>query len=100
MYAAAKQAIERARAGQGPTLIEAMTFRFEGHVFGDADTYMAKGEKEAAKARDPVPRFRAWLIEHGHATRGGTRRHRRRNRTRKSTPRSKFALDEPEPDLR
>jgi TPP-dependent pyruvate/acetoin dehydrogenase alpha subunit len=67
MYAAAKQAIERARAGQGPTLIEAKTFRFHGHVFGDADKYMAKGEKEAAMAHDPVPRFRAWLIEHGHA---------------------------------
>jgi TPP-dependent pyruvate/acetoin dehydrogenase alpha subunit len=68
VYAAAKQAIERARAGQGPTLIEALTFRFEGHVFGDADAYMKKGEKEAAKARDPVPAFRSWLIEGKHAT--------------------------------
>ena len=42
-----------------------MTFRFQGHVFGDADAYMAKGEKEAAMARDPVPRFRAWLLEGG-----------------------------------
>ena len=42
----------RARA-EGPTLIEAMTFRFFGHVFGDADAYMRKGEKEAAMARDP-----------------------------------------------
>jgi acetoin:2,6-dichlorophenolindophenol oxidoreductase subunit alpha len=68
VYAAAKQAIERARAGQGPTLVEALTFRFEGHVFGDADAYMKKGEKEAAKARDPVPAFRSWLIEGKHAT--------------------------------
>jgi acetoin:2,6-dichlorophenolindophenol oxidoreductase subunit alpha len=68
MYAAAKTAIERARAGEGPTLIEAMTFRFYGHVFGDADQYMAKGEKEAAMARDPVVRMRSWLIEQGHAT--------------------------------
>jgi len=62
MYAAAAEAIERARAGEGPTLIEAMTFRFHGHVFGDADSYMAKGEKEAAMAADPVPRLRARLI--------------------------------------
>jgi acetoin:2,6-dichlorophenolindophenol oxidoreductase subunit alpha len=68
MYSAAKQAVDRARAGQGPTLIEAKTFRFNGHVFGDADRYMAKGEKEAAMARDPVTRFRAWLIEQGHAS--------------------------------
>ena len=67
-YAAAREAIERARSGKGPTLIEAKTFRFFGHVFGDADKYMDKGEKEAAMARDPVPRFRAWLIEHGHAS--------------------------------
>jgi pyruvate dehydrogenase E1 component alpha subunit len=67
MYAVAREAIERARAGQGPTLIEATTFRFFGHVFGDADKYMQPGEKEAAMARDPVPRFRAWLIEQGHA---------------------------------
>ena len=43
LYAAAKGAIERARAGQGPTLLEAETFRFNGHVLGDADAYMGKG---------------------------------------------------------
>jgi len=68
MYAAAEEAIDRARAGAGPTLIEAMTFRFFGHVFGDVDGYMRKGEKEAAMANDPVPAWRAWLIQQGHAT--------------------------------
>lgn len=67
VHAAARAAVERARAGEGPTLIEAMTFRFHGHVFGDPDAYMDKAEKAAAIAADPVPRFRAWLIEHGHA---------------------------------
>jgi TPP-dependent pyruvate/acetoin dehydrogenase alpha subunit len=65
VYKAARAAIIRAREGDGPTLIEAMTFRFHGHVFGDADAYMAPGEKEAAMARDPVPRYRAWLVEGG-----------------------------------
>jgi acetoin:2,6-dichlorophenolindophenol oxidoreductase subunit alpha len=65
VYAASREAVARARAGEGPTLIEAKTFRFHGHVFGDADAYMNKGEKEAAMARDPVPRFRAWLLEGG-----------------------------------
>jgi acetoin:2,6-dichlorophenolindophenol oxidoreductase subunit alpha len=65
VYAASREAVARARAGEGPTLIEAKTFRFHGHVFGDADAYMDKGEKEAAMARDPVPRFRAWLLEGG-----------------------------------
>jgi len=65
VYAVARTAVARARAGEGPTLIEAKTFRFHGHVFGDADAYMAPGEKEAAMARDPVPRFRNWLLEGG-----------------------------------
>ena len=68
MYEAAKKAVDRARSGAGPTLIEARTFRFFGHVFGDADTYMQEGEKESAMTRDPVPAFRGWLIANGHAS--------------------------------
>lgn len=68
MYAVANEAIARARAGQGPTLIEAMTYRFFGHVFGDADNYMDKARKAKAIADDPVPAFRATLIESGVAS--------------------------------
>ena len=68
MYAAAREAINRARDGEGPTLIEAMTFRFFGHVFGDDDFYIPKEEKAAAMAKDPVPAFRAKLIETGVAS--------------------------------
>lgn len=68
VYAAAREAVERARAGEGPTLIEAMTFRFFGHVFGDADNYMDKDRKKAAMEADPYPRFRARLITEGHAS--------------------------------
>lgn len=68
MFAAAREAVERARAGEGPTLIEAMTFRFHGHVFGDADAYMDKAQKQAAMAADPVPLFRAHLIANGIAS--------------------------------
>jgi len=68
MFAAAKEAIDRARAGEGPTLIEAMTYRFFGHVFGDQDAYMDKARKAEAMANDPVPRFRAKLIETGVAS--------------------------------
>lgn len=65
MYAAAREAVERARAGEGPTLIEAMTFRFFGHVFGDADKYMPPEQKKAAMEADPYPAFRAKLIATG-----------------------------------
>lgn len=68
MYAAANEAIERARNGDGPTLIEAMTFRFFGHVFGDDDFYMTKEEKAEAISKDPVPAFRARLIADGVAS--------------------------------
>lgn len=68
VHSAAMRAVERARSGGGPTLIEATTFRFFGHVFGDMDSYMRKGEKEAARAKDPVPAFRAWLVANQHAT--------------------------------
>ncbi len=67
MYGAVREAVERARAGEGPTLIEAMTFRFYGHVFGDADRYMDKAEKQKWVADDPYPRFRAQLIADGSA---------------------------------
>ena len=68
MYNAARDAVERARTGEGPTLIEAMTFRFHGHVFGDPDKYMDKDEKAKWVAADPYPIFRAKLIADGSAT--------------------------------
>jgi acetoin:2,6-dichlorophenolindophenol oxidoreductase subunit alpha len=68
MYAAAKEAIDRARAGEGPTLIEAKTFRFFGHVFGDADGYMDEGERARHMANDPYPIYRDALIAGGDAT--------------------------------
>lgn len=68
MYAAAATAIDRARAGSGPTLIEALTFRFFGHVFGDDDSYMAPGELAARMNEDPYPRFRQWLVSARHAS--------------------------------
>lgn len=68
MYAAAHAAVQRARDGDGPTLLECMTFRFFGHVFGDDDAYMDKQQKADAMAADPVPAFRAKLIETGVAS--------------------------------
>ena len=65
MYAAAAEAIARARAGEGPTLIEAMTFRFFGHMYGERDDYMDKSLKQTAIDADPYPRFRAKLIADG-----------------------------------
>jgi acetoin:2,6-dichlorophenolindophenol oxidoreductase subunit alpha len=68
VYGAAKEAIERARAGSGPTLIEALTFRFNGHLIGDMGEYIPKAEYQAALAADPYPKFRQWLIDNRHGT--------------------------------
>jgi pyruvate dehydrogenase E1 component alpha subunit len=68
LYEVMTDAIERARSGAGPTLIEAMTFRFFGHVFGDNDSYMDPGEKERHAANDPWPNYLSFLLSNGHAT--------------------------------
>jgi pyruvate dehydrogenase E1 component alpha subunit len=68
MYGAAKVAIDRARAGEGPTLIEAMTFRFNGHLLGEAGHYMDKDVYADAQKKDPMPILRARLISEGIAS--------------------------------
>ena len=67
IYEVAGEAIERARSGGGPTLIEIETFRLAGHFMGDPEGYRPKGEKDALFARDPIPRLRKRLISEGHA---------------------------------
>ena len=70
VYEAASAAIARARAGEGPTLLECMTYRFHGHIMGDDMGYMPKEERDAAMAADPMPRFRSWLVEQRHLSEG------------------------------
>ncbi len=57
------KACVRARAGKGPTLIEATTYRYRGHSRSDAQNYRSKEEVEAWKAKDPLVQFRQRLIE-------------------------------------
>ena len=68
MYGAAKVAIDRARAGEGPTLIEAMSFRFNGHLLGEAGHYMDKDLYAVAQKKDPMPILRARLVAEGIAS--------------------------------
>lgn len=65
IFAAAGEAVARARAGGGPTLIEIETWRLAGHFMGDAEGYRPKGEKEALLAKDPIPKMRDRLIANG-----------------------------------
>ena len=65
VYATATAAIARARAGDGPSLIEAETYRHGGHSRADPATYRPADEVAAWMARDPIIRSRAWLLEQG-----------------------------------
>lgn len=59
VYEAAKAAVERARAGEGPTFIEAKTYRIEGHFVGDPELYRKKSEtQEIFRTTDPLKMFR------------------------------------------
>jgi pyruvate dehydrogenase E1 component alpha subunit len=59
---AAKTAVDRARAGEGPTLIECLTYRFRGHSLADPDELRSKEEKEEWLSRDPLKRFETYLL--------------------------------------
>jgi acetoin:2,6-dichlorophenolindophenol oxidoreductase subunit alpha len=63
LYEVAGQAIERARRGEGPTLLEAVTYRFCGHYFGDQSEYIPSEELAAANEADPIPRYRQRLVD-------------------------------------
>jgi len=56
-------AAARAREGGGPTLIDAVTYRFWGHVFGEDMGYQPADERAAAMEADPHPRYRSRLVE-------------------------------------
>src|SRR5438445_1014221 len=61
VYREAKRAIEKARAGGGPTLIECVTLRMEGHAVPDDAFYVPKELFEKWAENDPIERFRTWL---------------------------------------
>jgi len=63
MYAAAQEAVDRARAGEGPTLIEAMCYRMMGHFFGADFSYMPAEHLAEMTEADPLPRLRKLMLE-------------------------------------
>jgi 2-oxoisovalerate dehydrogenase E1 component alpha subunit len=71
-YATMKTAVERARSGEGPTLIEAKTYRFQPHTSDDDDrSYRSREEVDEAKHHDPIVRFSAELKRLGIADDAG-----------------------------
>ena len=67
VYEAAEAATSRARRGEGPTLIEAHTYRYGGHFDGESQHYRRHGEMEEWQQKDPIPRYERWLVQEGYA---------------------------------
>jgi len=63
VYDAAREAVERAHAGEGPTLIEAKMMRMKGHAIHDAAAYVPKPMFDFWKKRDPIARFENYLVK-------------------------------------
>ena len=88
VYAATREAVERARAGGGPTFIECITYRLGAHsTADDPRRYREEAEARRVGGPDPLPRFRRLSRGAGAARRGGPRRPRGPPRPRRSRPR-------------
>jgi pyruvate dehydrogenase E1 component alpha subunit/2-oxoisovalerate dehydrogenase E1 component alpha subunit len=68
VYHSSKRAVDRARTGEGPTLIEAKTFRMRGHAAHDNQSYVAKELLEQWRKRDPLDHFERELLDKSIAT--------------------------------
>ena len=68
VYGVARRAVDRARSGGGPTLIESLTYRMKGHAEHDAQAYVPKAELEEWRQRDPLERYTRVLLESATAT--------------------------------
>lgn len=99
VYRTAKQAVDRARKGSGPTLLELMTYRITGHSRRDPALYQPKEEKEAALANEPIGRFARLLVSEGVADREMLdRMDKEVDDEIEAAVRSAMAAPEPEPE--
>ena len=63
VYQAVQKSADKARRGEGPQFIEALTYRFRGHSMGDPQRYRTKAEVEKAREQDPIQRFKQQLAD-------------------------------------
>ena len=66
VYHHAQTAIARARAGEGPTLLECLTYRHLGHFVGESTDYRSKEELDQWLQKDPIRRYKKYLLDHGY----------------------------------
>ncbi|MAS37811.1 MAG: pyruvate dehydrogenase (acetyl-transferring) E1 component subunit alpha [Anaerolineaceae bacterium] len=96
VYTVVKEAVKRAQAGHGPTLIEAKTYRYMGHSRTDPASYRPKGELEEWKKRDPIDILSARMIADGQLTEAKLESMRKaaQDEVQETT---EWAMNEPEP---
>ena len=70
VYDVARRAVDRAREGGGPTLVEAITYRMKGHAEHDGQTYVPKEELEEWRRKDPIERCATTLVSFAAVTAG------------------------------
>ncbi len=99
VYEAARQAADRARSGQGPTLLELMTYRITGHSRRDPALYQPEEEKKKSLANEPIGRFAKHLLAQGLADQPGLDRIGKEvDEEIESAVRAAMAAPEPKPE--
>lgn len=93
----AQEAVARARAGEGPTLIECLTYRFRGHSLADPDELRSKDEKEFWFSRDPLKKLATYLTKQKLAT-GADLKAIEKKIQAEVDEAVQFGLESPEPD--
>jgi pyruvate dehydrogenase E1 component alpha subunit len=95
---AGRRAVERARTGEGPYLLEMKTYRYRGHSMSDPAKYRTKEEVDEQKSkRDPIEHVKKLIVDAGHATEDELKQIDRDIRT-VVTESAEFAQQSPEPD--
>jgi pyruvate dehydrogenase E1 component alpha subunit len=97
VHSIALEAVARARANEGPTLVECLTYRFRGHSLADPDELRSKAEKDSWMARDPIKKLAAHLLEQNLATQEELTAIDKKIQAVVEDA-VKFALESPEPD--
>lgn len=94
-----QQAVIRARTGEGPTLIEALTYRFRGHSLADPDELRSRDEKEAWISRDPIKRLEKYILDQNIKDKQTLDKINQKVQTTIQNA-IHFALTSPEPDIK
>lgn len=97
VYQASREAVARARAGGGPTIVECLTYRLRGHYVGDPDTYRQAEEVAEWREKDPIRRLTATLCAQGVLTEAEAERIAEAARDRVEAA-VRFALSSPFPE--